>query len=274
MLDDLYLYHSYCMLRLHAKKAKPLPRRVNTCSDGSLEAPTSDVAAKGAFATPTALPRYRSMSSVRLVASLPIMVNLSATGAAANSSLVVVEELLANVHRWCCGWVVLHLNALSDTPVAELAARLRSRGLGARARVVFNPQQLLMRSPSIASPSSLMDILLSNYYAATSELGRGAFSHVVQITSNERYVRPGAAEHVLRFDAGLSAIPRFGCKMTPDGLPRRIGGSCRPHGITAAQCANDPLARILATGLRLPVNANDSRGRPCIVTTDRPMGPS
>ena len=161
-----------------------------------------------------------------------------------------ILELLKNVRHNLPGCsIVVHHNALSPVSPRELRATVRRAELNATSTagsIVVNPKRIAMAKPADAMPRSLLDILLVNVAHATTELA-ASFTHVVHTCANERFVRPGAAAHVLAHDAGISLIPRFGCSSN-DGLPARVSEDkgCLPHGKNAAALRRDPLMQAIA----------------------------
>lgn len=86
----------------------------------------------------------------------------------------------------------------------------------------------LIEMPSPHSGSQLLQIALSSFL-----FGRLVFpnsTHVLHLTSNERFVRHGLRAYLrqTRADAGMSAIWRNGCGQ-PSDLPVPIRAKCDPH---------------------------------------------
>ena len=176
-----------------------------------------------------------------IVASIPISLRLGLP-TTENSVLYFLEQI-SNVQHYCCNRIIVHQNAESNT-TSEEVSRLVAPFRG----VIVNNVRLLMRSANSASPYSLMDILLVNYKAARHLFGHNNFSHVLQMTENERLVRHGLDQHVRHFSAGMSNIPRWGCQQRSSqgtGRPEPLGKNCKPHFMDAAVCMHDPLMRHL-----------------------------
>ena len=178
---------------------------------------------------------------LKVVALIPLYLNMS-DDPQQRLQVDAATELLLNVQHFLGRRMVIHQNAGAEATLQNVSSIIGRHAV--LSDVIVNPSRLLMKHPSRASPHSLLDILLSNYAAAKQRWG-GSFSHCVHVTSNERFVRPGAAAHAVQYDAGVSLIYIAKCTSDdgkPSPLPARLArGACNFHNLTQEICNSDPL---------------------------------